>query len=126
MRTWMVSLTAAAAGVAGFLVPVSVGAQARAVPEVTVVTSGLNNPRGLAFGPDGALYVAEGGTGGTASTIGKCPQVPAPVGPYTGGFTASIARISAQGTSTVVASGLPSSQTSPATGSVVSGVAEVG
>ena len=27
----------------------------------TVVASGLNNPRGLSFGPDGALYVAESG-----------------------------------------------------------------
>jgi hypothetical protein len=107
-----------------FLVPVSAGAQAPALPTVTVVASGLNNPRGLAFGPDGALYVAEGGTGGTASTDGRCTQVPPPIGPYTGGLTASISRISRQGTRTVVASGLPSSQTaSPA--NFVSGVADV-
>lgn len=30
----------------------------------TVIASGLVNPRGLAFGPDGTLYVAEGGQGG--------------------------------------------------------------
>lgn len=36
----------------------------RAQPIVTVVMSGLDNPRGLAFGPEGALYVAESGRGG--------------------------------------------------------------
>src|SRR3954467_4224790 len=32
-----------------------------------VVAQGLDNPRLLSFGPDGTLYVAESGTGGTAS-----------------------------------------------------------
>ena len=33
-------------------------------PPGTVVMSGLDNPRGLAFGPEGGLYVAEAGRGG--------------------------------------------------------------
>src|SRR6476659_5713650 len=52
-----------------------------------IFSSGLNNPRGLKFGPDGNLYVAEGGLGGTNSTVGFCTQVVAPVGPYTSSNT---------------------------------------
>jgi hypothetical protein len=125
VRTGRASFALAVAAVAVFAVPASARTQAVILPEVTVVASGLNNPRGLAFGPDGALYAAEGGTGGTASTVGQCTQVVSPVGPYTGGFTASISKISRQGTKTVLASGLPSSQTTPALGSFVSGVADV-
>jgi hypothetical protein len=96
---------------------------------VTVFATGLNNPRGLKFGPKGVnLFVAEGGTGGTRSTIGKCEQAPGPPagpGPYTGGFTARISKISPKGVRTTVAAHLPSSQTNPAIGSLVSGVADV-
>ena len=52
-----------------------------AAPTVEIYATGFNNPRGLRFGPDGALYVAEGGPGGTASTVGRCEQVPPDIGP---------------------------------------------
>ncbi len=88
----------------------------------TVFAAWLNNPRGLKFGPDQFLYVAEGGSGGTNSTVGQCEQVPAPVGPYTGGMTARISKISPQGERTTVVEGLPSNAT--ASGEV-SGVADI-
>jgi hypothetical protein len=92
---------------------------------VSVFAAGFNNPRGLTFGPDGNLYVAEGGAGGTMSSAGVCDQVVAPVGPYTGGFTARISKVAPDGTVTTVANNLPSDQTSPDQGSLVSGVADV-
>lgn len=92
----------------------------------TVFASGLNNPRGLEFGPDGYLYVAEGGAGGSESTVGQCEQVPAPVGPYTGSPDGSrISRVGPDGVVSTVIDGLPSSQTSTQLGSLVSGVADI-
>jgi len=89
----------------------------------TVYARNLEAPRGLRFGPDGALYVAEAGTGGTNSTARICQQVPGPpVGPYTGGKTARISRISSNGTRTTVAENFPSTQ--DAMGDLI-GVADV-
>ena len=60
VRRWLSAGVTGAAVCAALLMEPSVRAQ----PNVTVVMSGLDNPRGLAFGPEGALYVAESGRGG--------------------------------------------------------------
>src|SRR5712672_2493330 len=76
---------------------------------VTVFGTGLNNPRGMAFGPDGYLYVAEGGAGGTATTtVHDCQQVPVPFGPYSGGFSARISKFDSKGNRSTVVDNLPS------------------
>jgi hypothetical protein len=69
---------------------------------VTVVASGLNNPRGLAFGPDDALYVAEAGRGGK----GPCIEHPV-LGTACVGRTGAVTRIWDGGQERVVR-GLPS------------------
>jgi len=46
-----------------------VAAADSADPGYTVIASGLNNPRHLSFGSDGALYVAESGVGGDGPCI---------------------------------------------------------
>ncbi len=92
----------------------------------TVVATGLENPRGIKFGPDRRLYVAEGGLGGTHSTIGRCPQVPAPVGPYLGGLTGRVSAVNVTtGVRTTIVRGLPSNQTSAAGGGFATSVADV-
>ena len=68
-----------------------------------VVAQGLNNPRGIGFGPDGALYVAESGSGGT----GPCIESPEGGPQSCFGRTGSVTRITRHSQRRVL-SGLPS------------------
>ena len=90
---------------------------------ISVFATGLNNPRGLKFGPDDYLYVAEGGVGGTNSTAGQCTQVIPPIGPYKGSSTGGrISKISSKGVRTTVTDQLPTTQNAFAE---VSGAADI-
>ena len=116
------------ASAAGSLAPIPSMAQQGIEPTPFILASGLEGPRGLRFGPDGYLYVAEAGTGGSNSTKGQCPQVPgAPggPGPDTGGLTARISKISPGGKVTTVASGFPSVSIGPMGANGTIGVADV-
>jgi hypothetical protein len=79
-------------------------------PTVGTYASGLTNPRGLAFGPDGLLYMAEAGTGGDQLATGTddCPVDFNVYSPYRGGDSGRVLRVLADGTKQVVADGPPS------------------
>jgi hypothetical protein len=70
---------------AGLVLPVTISQAAEAA--WTVVASGLNNPRGLDFAPNGALYIAEAGLGGDG------PVIVGGDGPHQFGLTGSITRV---------------------------------
>jgi len=75
------------AGVALALTQVAAGGAS----SVRVFASHLNNPRGLEVGPDGALYIAEAGTGGRL----KC--IAGPEGKQCAGFTGAVIRATSSG-----------------------------
>ncbi|HVV07824.1 ScyD/ScyE family protein [Amycolatopsis sp.] len=98
MRTTRLLVTAVTA-FAAVLIPAT--AQAGGAQPSTIA-GGLNAPRGLAFAPDGALYVAEAGTGGSG------PCLPGPEGGQVCfGTSGSVTRIGHHGQKRVL-TGLPS------------------
>lgn len=80
-------------------------ALAQSVP--LVIATGLGNPRGLAFGPDGALYVVEAGRGGDSTLCLPEPQAP-PGTTRCYGPTGAVTRITGLGMQERVITGLPS------------------
>ena len=104
---------------------------------ISIVASGLQDPRGMSFGPGSELYVAEAGTTEGVFVPPPPPFVdPAtltrdrcfvdwPVGPATPGFTGRISKVTSRGKVVVVASGLPSFATNTLIGGDRMGVSAV-
>ena len=78
-------------------------------PALRCVMSGLDNPRGLAWGPEGALYVAEAGHGAGAVANPDTNPLCFVVGPAVGcyGATGAVTRLW-RGQQEQIATGLPS------------------
>ena len=94
----------AAITVVTILVPAPTPLQARAT--LQLVVQGLNNPRGLNFGPEGDLYVAEAGNGGT----GPCIVIGGSPLPACYGTTGAVTRFTPDdpASQTRIVTGLPS------------------
>jgi sugar lactone lactonase YvrE len=84
------------------LVPMALSAD---VGNAKTIASGLANPRGIGFAPNGALYVAEAGRGGPGPCI-PSPVFPNPPRCY--GETGALTRILPDGGLKRVVTGLPS------------------
>ncbi len=85
------------------------GAKDAQAAALKVIASGLDNPRRITFGPDGALYVAEAGTGGPDPVI-QGPELGVTLG---FGLTGAITRVQQDGIQERVVSGLPSLALTP-------------
>lgn len=68
-RRWVATGSALAILSAAALFAGTTSADAAPLVFAQTVMTGLANPRGLTFGPDGTLYVAESGAGGNGPTI---------------------------------------------------------
>src|SRR5919108_4898755 len=88
-RAGAVASLLALATVAAPAGPASAASPSTAAGRDQVVARGLDNPRGIAFGPDGALYVAEAGRGGA----GPCTTVELFGGPMCFGPSGAVTRV---------------------------------
>ncbi|MEP7116115.1 MAG: ScyD/ScyE family protein [Acidobacteriota bacterium] len=89
----------------GFL-PSAVTPAAAQVAAPIVMAQGLDNPRGLAFGPDGVLYVVEAGRGGNSALC--LPNPGGAPGTRCYGPSGAVTRIASAGVQQRVLIGLPS------------------
>lgn len=123
----MKTLRTAAAGLTMLAACLLLAGDAPAVPGVTVVMSGLDNPRGLAIGDDGAVYVAEAGRGGSGQPgepVCAPTGRPAPEDVACAGRTGAISRLR-RGVQRRIVTGLPSHAAPTLAGDGASGPQDV-
>ncbi len=110
LSSFAVALLVVLLGFAPIMVRAQSASPAAATPvagtPIVPIASGLTNPRGFIWGPDGTLYVALAGSGGSAPATEQAPTS-AIIGPFTGGLTGALAKIDS-GCPVAVATGLAS------------------
>jgi hypothetical protein len=89
----------------------ALAADMQAPQQVEVIATNLSNPRGMAFGPDGSLYVAEAGRGGDSN---ECLPNPEGGDPVCYGPSGAVTRI------------LSPTVLSPTHSQIITGLASVG
>lgn len=99
---------AISAYLAVFVVGVTCTTASASAATFEVFAEGLDNARGLTFGPDGLLYVTELDSG-SGSELGRClPSSTAPGMDLCLGNTGALTRIDANGVQEKLLTGLPS------------------
>ncbi|MDX1931549.1 MAG: ScyD/ScyE family protein [Capsulimonadales bacterium] len=99
----------------GLIAIMATGVRAQSLTAIEVM-SNLDNPYGLAIGPDGTLYVSEGGVGGSGTTVVGA------TGPQSYGSTGALTRLR-NGVQTRVVTDLPS--LAPTGGAEAAGLSDI-
>ncbi|NMG18501.1 ScyD/ScyE family protein [Brasilonema bromeliae] len=109
MRLSLVSKSAISFAALTFCFAAVFGTKPATAASFSVVAEGLDNVRGLNFGPDGSLYITESGVGGN----GRCIPGPSLDGtPSCAGTTGAVTRVK-DGKQERVLTGLPSTALRP-------------
>jgi hypothetical protein len=98
-------------------IAITCGTDAVQAASLSVVANGLNNPRGIASGSDGSIYVTESGRGGDGNGGVNCiPSPSAQYIPLCSGNTGAVTKITPDGKQERIIQNLPSLALTPSGG----------